>query len=177
MKSTRCNICLWIKCNCQTPAISLDFLLPSEILKDELDCEDFGLGKLCEPSSKPLPIEKDIVSQPLPKMLIANKTNGKCISQFPSVSKEFIDVTKYLQRNNTEYRISPTTGTPGHVSSVFDENQPEILPSNVHSHIIPSCVSIRKPALNGRGFRNFKDWDSNPSNLYIGGIIIMFQGL
>ena len=33
---------------------------------------------------------------------------------------------------------------------------------------IPSCVSIRKANLINRGFRNFKDWNSHHSNLYIG---------
>ena len=61
------------------------------------------------------------------------------------------------------------TVSPPTVSSVSDVYQPKILPSKVHSHvIIPSCVSIRKPALINRGFRNFNDWNSNQSNLYIG---------
>ena len=65
-----------------------------------------------------------------------------------------------------------TTGSglgPVSPPSVSDVCQPEILPSKVYSHvIIPSCVSIRKPALINRGFRNFNDWNSYQSNLYIG---------
>ena len=66
----------------------------------------------------------------------------------------------------TDTTISPPPGFGLTTGSGLGPVSPPTGTHEAYSHvIIPSCVSIRKPALINRGFRNFNDWNSNQSNL------------
>ena len=87
--------------------------------------------------------------------------------------KVAVDLSKLTETLSNHSSPFPTDTTisppPGLTGSGLGSVSPPTENHEVYSHvIIPSCVSIRKPALINRGFRNFNDWDSNQSNLYIG---------